>query len=104
MSPWFAAGFPHLVTQRHHAALIPFDLRQMEGDISVELFEEGDSVADQDRQDRITNFVGEPETEALARNHTSSYEPNIIECGPQAPIHELLEVPRVKDDSIPGTR
>jgi hypothetical protein len=27
----------HLVTQLHHAALIGFDLRQMEGDVSAEL-------------------------------------------------------------------
>ena len=48
----------HLVAKRHHAALIAFDLRQMKGDISVELLEEGDPVTYQDRQDRITNFVG----------------------------------------------
>ena len=48
----------HLVTKLHHAVLIAFDLRQMEGDISVEFLEEWDSIANQDRQDRITNFVG----------------------------------------------
>ena len=48
----------HLVTKLHHAALVGFDLRQMEGDVSVELLEEWDPITNQDRQDRITNFVG----------------------------------------------
>ena len=48
----------HLVTKLHHAALVGFDLRQMEGDVSVELLEERYPITNQDRQDRITNFVG----------------------------------------------
>ena len=48
----------HLVTKLHHAALVGFDLRQMEGDVSVEFLEEWDPITNQDRQDRITNFVG----------------------------------------------
>ena len=48
----------HLVTQLHHAALVGFDLRQMEGDVSVELLEKRDPIANQDRQNRITNLVG----------------------------------------------
>ena len=39
----------HLVTKRHHAALIGFDLRQMQGDVSVELVEEWDPITNQDR-------------------------------------------------------
>jgi len=31
---------PHFVTKLHHTALIGFDLRQMEGDVSVELLED----------------------------------------------------------------
>jgi len=53
-----AAMSLHLVTKLHHAALVGFDLRQMEGDVSVELFEERDPVTNQDGQDRIANFVG----------------------------------------------
>src|SRR5947208_1908891 len=35
------------------------DVRKVKkGDISIELLEEGDPVTYQDRQDRITNFVG----------------------------------------------
>jgi hypothetical protein len=48
----------HLVTKRDRAALVGFDLRQVEGDVSVELLEEWDPITNQDRQDRITNFVG----------------------------------------------
>jgi hypothetical protein len=56
----------HLVTKLHYAVLVGFDLRQMEGYISVELLEEWDSIANQDRQDRITYFVRQPETKAFA--------------------------------------
>ena len=56
--PWLAAMSSHLVTKLHHAALVGFDLRQMEGDVSVKLLEEWDPVTNQDRQDRIANFVG----------------------------------------------
>jgi hypothetical protein len=39
----------HLITKLHHAVLVGFDLRQMEGYISVELLKEWDSIANQDR-------------------------------------------------------
>src|SRR5262245_51982157 len=58
----------HVVTKRHHAALIAFDLRKMKGDISVELLEEAGPITDQDWQDRITNFVGQPEAKTFATN------------------------------------
>jgi hypothetical protein len=48
----------HLVTKRDRAALVGFELRQAEGDVSVELLEEWDPITIQDWQDRITNFVG----------------------------------------------
>jgi hypothetical protein len=38
--------FSHLVTQFNHAALVGFDLREMEGDVSVELVEEANPIAD----------------------------------------------------------
>src|SRR5450755_4588661 len=41
----------HLVAQTQHPALIGFDLRHMEGDVSIELIEERYSIANQDRQD-----------------------------------------------------
>ncbi len=82
----------HLVTKLHHAALIGFDLRQMEGDVSVQLFEEPYPIANQDRQDRITNFVGQPETKAFAGNHTAPNKPDGTERGPQVPIHQLRKI------------
>src|SRR5260370_6729746 len=56
--PWLATMSPHFVTKLHHAAFIGLDLRQIESDFSVELLEELYPIANQDRQDRITNFVG----------------------------------------------
>jgi hypothetical protein len=53
-----AARYSHLVTKLYHAALVGFDLRQVEGDVSVELLEEWNSITNQDRQDRIRDFVG----------------------------------------------
>jgi len=82
----------HLVTKIHHAALVGFDLRQMEGDVSVEPLEEWEPITNQDRQDRISNFVGEPETKAFGGDHTASNKPDGTECGPQAPIHELRKI------------
>jgi hypothetical protein len=58
--------YSHLITKLHHAVLVGFDLRQMEGYISIEVFEEWDSISNQDRQDRITYFVRQPETKAFA--------------------------------------
>jgi len=48
----------HLITKAHHAALIGFDLRQMEEDVSIELIKERYSIANQDRKDRITDLIG----------------------------------------------
>jgi len=36
----------HLVTNRDHAALVGFDLRQMERDVSIEVFEKTYAIAD----------------------------------------------------------
>src|SRR6266404_7065162 len=47
---------PHLVAKRHHAVPIRFDLRQMEGNISVEPLEEREAIANQDRQNRVAHF------------------------------------------------
>src|SRR6185312_3866559 len=92
----------HLVTKLHHAALVGFDLREMEGDVAVELLEEWDPIADQDRQDRIADLVGQPETKAFAGNHSASDKPDGREPGPQVPIHELREIAGVELDGIPG--
>src|SRR3954447_23608212 len=92
----------HLVTKLHHAALVGFDLREMEGDVAVELFEEGDPITDQDRQDRIADLVGQPETKAFAGNHAAAGKPDGMEPGPQVPVYELREIAGVEFDGLPG--
>ena len=82
----------NLVSKLHHAALVGFDLREMQGDVSVELFEKWDPITDQDRQDRIAKFVGQPETDAFCGDYTSSGKPDGLEPGPQAAIHEVGEI------------
>src|ERR1043166_9786667 len=94
----------HLVTKLHHAALVGFDLRQMEGDVLVELLEEWDPITYQDRQDRITNFVGQPETQAFGGDDTAANKPDGTERGPQPPVDELREIARVELDGIAGPR
>src|SRR5262249_55552365 len=94
----------HLVTKIDHAALVGFDLRQMEGDVTVELLEEWDPITNQDREDRITHFVGESKTKAFAGHYTASNKPDGSECGPQAPVHGLREIARVDLDGIAGPR
>jgi hypothetical protein len=64
----------------------------MERDVSVEVLEEPYPVANQDRQDRITNFVGQPETKAFAGNFTATNKPDATERGPQVPIYKLREI------------
>ena len=83
---------PHLVTKLHRAALVGLDLRQMEGDVFVEFLEESYPIADQDRQDRITNFVDQPETQAFTGYYTAPNKPDGTERAPQAPIHELRKI------------
>jgi hypothetical protein len=81
-----------LVTKRDHAALVGFDLRQMEGNIPVELLEEGYPIANQDRQDRIMHLVSQPKAKALTGNHTASNKPDATEPGPQVLIYELRKI------------
>jgi hypothetical protein len=64
----------------------------MESDVSVELLEEPYPIANQDRQNRITNFVGQPEAKAFAGHDTASNEPDGVVRGSQVPIHELGEI------------
>jgi hypothetical protein len=48
----------YLVTELDHAIVVGLDLCQMKGDVSVELLEEWNPITNQDRQDRIANFIG----------------------------------------------
>jgi hypothetical protein len=64
----------------------------MQGNVSFEVVKERDTVTNQDREDRIANFVGKPEAKTLGANHTASNNPNRAELTPQAPVHELREI------------
>src|SRR5262245_25963227 len=90
--PSFAAMSSDLITQFNHAALVGLHPREMEGDVSVEVLEEWDPITNQDRHDRIINFVGEPETKTFAGNDTASNKPDATEPWPQAPIHQLRKI------------
>src|SRR5512135_1515282 len=83
-----------LVTKLHHAAPVRRDFRQMKGDVLVEPPEERDPVTDQDWQDGITHFVGQPEPKTFGGDHPASNNPDGTEAGPQLPVHELGEITR----------
>src|ERR1051325_8736873 len=95
---------PPLVPKLHHAALVGFDLGQMEGDVPVELLEERDPLTDQDRQDRKPELVGQAETQAFGGDDTASDKPDAAERGPQPPGHERREIACVELDGSPGPR
>ena len=64
----------------------------MEGDVFVEFLKEPYPVANQDRQNRITNFVGQPKTKSFAGHCTASNKPDGTERAPQASINELRKI------------
>jgi hypothetical protein len=64
----------------------------MKGDVSIEHLEEWNAVTDQNRQDRIAHFVGQPKAKALRADHAASNKPDGTEVWSQAPIHELREI------------
>src|SRR5436853_3236603 len=109
---WYTTGInaisrilsSNLVTKLHHTALVGFHVRQVEGGVSVKLLEELDPITNQDRQNRITNFVGKSEAKAFGGDYTASNKPDGTEGGPQTLIHELREIARVELDGIPGSR
>ena len=66
----------HLITRRHHAGPVCFDLAEMEANITVESIEERNALANQDRHDRVPNFVGEAEAKVFAGNRATSNKPD----------------------------
>ena len=58
------------------------DLREMERDVSVDLLEERNAITNQDREDRVPNFVGQVETKALGGHIPATDKPNAAECLP----------------------
>src|SRR5215213_10869140 len=86
----------HLVAKLHRPALVGFHFCQMESDVPVEFLEELYPIADQDRENRVTNFVGQPATKAFARHHAASHKPDAPERRTQPSVHELGKIARVK--------
>jgi hypothetical protein len=76
----------------------------MQGDVSVELLEEGDPFTDQDWENRIEDLVSQTESKAFARNRAAPDEPDGTEPGPKALVHERREVARVELDGLPCLR
>ena len=64
----------------------------MEGDVFVEVPEERDAVTDQDRQDRIAQFIGESEAQALGGDRTASSDPDGTEPRPQLLSDQLGKI------------
>ncbi len=64
----------------------------MQWDVAAEVLEERDTVADQHRQNGISNFVGEPATKAFAAYCAASDELDAGERRPEAFIHERREI------------
>ena len=58
--------FLHVVTKLDYAAVVRLDLGKMEDDIPAELLEKWYAVADQDRQDRLTNLVSQSAAKTFA--------------------------------------
>ena len=57
---------------------------------------EGDSLADQNGQDRIANFVDDTCFHACASQFASAYDPDVLESGLELPFEEVPEVTRVE--------
>jgi hypothetical protein len=64
----------------------------MEGDVALKPFEERGPIANEDRQDRIPNFVNQPEAKTRTTKTCASNNPDGSELGAQSPIHELREI------------
>ena len=92
----------HLVPKPHHPALVGFDFSQMKGDVAAGLPEKRNALTNQDRDDRVANFVGQPESEAFRGDKTATNKLNGAEPGSQAQIYESREIAGAEFDSIPG--
>lgn len=82
----------HLVMQFNHAVPVSLDSCEVEGDVSIERREEWDSVTDRNRQDRITNLVGQAATKALTADHSAADEPDAPERGTETRVNERSEI------------
>ncbi|MEQ1691933.1 MAG: hypothetical protein ABMA00_11645 [Gemmatimonas sp.] len=76
----------------------------MERDVTVERIEKREPFTNQDGQDRITDFVGEPAAKAFGANHATANKPDAAECWPQTLVHQLRKITRVELDRISDPR
>jgi hypothetical protein len=61
-------------------------------DAVVERGGKGNSRTDQDRHDRIADFAGGPEAQALAGDDAAAHEPDAAERRPQSLVDELNQI------------
>jgi hypothetical protein len=82
----------HLVTQLNDTTLVGIDLSKMKSDVSIDAIEEWDSLADQDRQDRIAHLVRQSQTKTVSGDYTTTNKPNTPEPGSQTVVHQAREI------------
>lgn len=99
-----AAIFSHVVAKLHHTGVIRLDLRQMEGNVPAEVIEKRDPVADQDGQDRITNFVSQSTTQTFSGDGPAADKPDAAERRPESLVHEPREIARIELYSFASPR
>src|SRR5687767_15153679 len=68
----------------------------MQGNVPVESVEKGDAVTDQDGEDGIAKFVGQPAAKAFARDGTTANKPDVAKSRLQPFVDKLLEITRVE--------
>ena len=76
----------------------------MESHIVLQPVEEPDAIPDQDRKDRVTKLIRQPEPEAFAGDRTASDKPDAAELRPEPSVHELRQVARVELDRLALSR
>src|SRR5437762_11692660 len=79
---------PNLVAKLDHAILVRRHIQQVKLDVFVELLEKGDAVTDQNREDRVTDFVGQAEAKAFTRHRAASHKPDAAEGWLEPSIHQ----------------
>src|SRR5690606_25330033 len=93
-----------LVAELDHAGVVGPGLDEVEGDVGAELLEERDAVADEDRQDRVAQLVGEAEAQACGGGGAAADEPDVAEARAQALVHERREVAGEQLDRVAVAR
>src|SRR6478735_4590206 len=82
----------HLVTKRDHPALVGFRFDKMKGDVLVEPLKKRNALANQDRQDRIADFVRQSEPKAFTTHGAAADEPYAAKGWSQPVIHQPRKI------------